>query len=237
MSKNTSMKDFREKFACLRKEISDRIHERDGYPRHNIHVICDVKVDGITVDWDYSGLEDLNLKADSPTVYLKTYTDDYITRVFVKAIFNVEGKPQEHDNELLVPFETYTFTTYEDCLDFFHKVFLEKYPEHAEDSYVWMREKNSDSGIPYIIITHLNDNGLIKETPVQVSDFTTVDAYKLLPETIRKEVNNWICPLKITRADVSIRDLNAVEILVDRKDLADTLYKTDDLTGIVNKYF
>lgn len=237
MSKNTLMKGFREKFTHLCQDIEDRIHEKNGYPRQNIHVICDVKANGITVGWDYPGLEDLPIKAGFPTVYRKMYTDDHNIRVFVKVIFNVEDNPREHANKLQLPCETYTFNTYEDCLDFFHKKFLEEYPKYAEDSYVWLREKISSSVIPYIIIDHLNNAALVKETPVQVSDFTTVDNYKRLPETIRKEVDNLICPLNILRADVSIPDLHAIEILIDREDLVNALYKTDDFNDLVKIHF
>ena len=218
MSTYTPIEEFKKKVEILSRAIENKILSNNGCITQFVFVdVCTVK-GGDCVPWKIPKVKGVTLSNKLPEIYHNVGTPMYINCIGVKVVVHVEDIVYEN-NPVNLPWKSYTFDRYEDYLKLLSDAYLENHPDNKDSVSVWTTIKETNSSLADILYAH-EFNELPTDVYITSNDFMLLDRYRKLPEQVRKEVDNLICPITFYPEDVTASIINnRVLVRVAKKEI------------------
>lgn len=239
MSKYINIKDFRQMTRQIVESIRSKVNKSD-IP---VYFTINVFKDGKPTNWSDEKVMGITLTDLTPKIYSLNKENVNSSTIVLNISFRAE-ELHMNENRLDLTDESYTFKTYREYLEFFTTRFERIYPDTIDSLCVFGIFKNCGIGLSSILSwrEYVSRRGCVSTdgrylTP---SDFANLKLYNVLPEKVRKAVDEEFFPLTIHRDDVEVySETKSIKVYIDtpekiEKQFLDTQYD-DIVKGIFDE--
>ena len=228
------MKEFYALTKEMEKNIIEKASKEEGVEPKNISVEFTLFKGNELMNGYLSVSKGFILSDKSPEVY-RIIDDDKTSEEFVKHLHLrvvIDVRDMVHfDDTLNLPEDTYTFNTFEEYLQFFYDKCKEVVSEAPKKPAIMTKLK----GVGFFIDIPLRDKIKLGDSCRHMSVihyFSSLEGYRSLPVSIRKEMDELVCPLVVESKNVSFDPLWCyVNVVVDKPNLVEQMRCTETYKG------
>ena len=223
-----------EKFNALAKEMEKNLIEKaskeEGVDPKNISVDFKLFKGNKLVNGYMSFSKGFILSDKSPEVYrfvgLDKNSDEFVKSSHLRVVIDILDTVPLEDT-LNLSEDTYTFNTFEGYLQFFHDKCKEIVGEGYKEPSIVTELKGTGLCIDIALHDKLQRDDSLPPMSI-TSYFTSLNNYRTLPESVRKEMDEIVCPLVVESKDVSFDPLwRYVYVVVDKPNLVEQMRCTE----------
>lgn len=228
--KYISMEEFHALTKEMEKNLIEKASKEEGVEPKNISVEFTLFKGNELMNGHMSVSKGFILSDKSPEVY-RIIGDDKNSEGFIKYLHLrvvVDVLDMVYfDDTLNLPEDTYTFNTFEEYLQFFYDKCKEIVGEVPKKPTIMTKLK----GTGFFIDVPLRDKIKLDDSYRYTSGihyFSSLEGYRSLPESLRKEMDEIVYPLVVESKDVSFDPLwRYVNVVVDKPNLVERMCCTE----------
>ena len=230
-----TLKDLDTKMTGLIRDVLYKLEEK-GEDVSNAKIMSEILVQGKRVTTLPSNFKGLILSEDPLFIHCLKIHGAQGPCICVRILINADKMIEE--NKLGLPDTPYVFYSYSEYLKYITDKFKEKHPEFKGDVRVHTNDKYSLLDLSPIIKNVLEKKGYEYHVSADTNPFVVFELYQNLSDTIKKQVDEMVCPLTVHGMDVSIRDeYGVVGVDVDKKDFVLEHARLKEANDIISKHF
>lgn len=233
---------FRDKAYHLRNRLHDKIYQemnrehrgRFMVLKSHIHITVKYRQGNETVNILDSRIQGVTLDKDVPFDVYQTNRKISDGKEFVEVeciiVFNIDSINSSDKDILGLGDEGYTFNTYEELLSRVHE---KTKGFNSSDASMDVKLVDLQSGVNLLhVFNQLTNSDDVPE--LEISQLTNLNNYQKLDDDTKAKVDKILCPLKVTKNDVTVPYLGyTLNITVDKETLVIAYFFTNKWNKVV----